>query len=61
MLPTGRLAGNPAWTIDGFRAIANPPDVFHATAVLSRVSKKAGFIVWLKKKRRKRRPKINHF
>jgi hypothetical protein len=61
MLPTGRLSGSLAWSIDGFRVIGNPPSVFHATAVLSRVSKKAGFIVWLKKKSRKRRPKINHF
>jgi len=46
-------------SIDGFRAIAKPPGVFHATAVLSRVSKKEGFIAWLKKKSRKRRPKNN--
>jgi hypothetical protein len=42
---------NPACSINGFRAIANPPSEFHAMAVLNRVSKKAGFIVWLKKKR----------
>jgi hypothetical protein len=51
---------NPAWSIDGFKAIANEPSGFHATVVLSRVSKKAGFIVWLKKSR-KRRLKDNHF
>jgi len=45
-----RLSGNPAWSIDGFRAIANPAGVSHATDFLSRVSKKAGFIVWLKKR-----------
>jgi hypothetical protein len=56
-----RLSGNPAWSIDGFRAIGNPPSVFHATVVLNRVSKKAGFIVWLKKKSGKRQPKINPF
>jgi len=30
--------------------IENPPGVFHAIVVLNRVSKKAGFIVWLKKR-----------
>jgi hypothetical protein len=49
------------WSIDGFRAIGNPPSVFHATAALSRVSKKAEFIVWFNKKSRKRRLKNNHF
>jgi len=52
---------SPMSQIDGFRAIVKPPGVFHATVVLSRVSKKAGFIVWLKKKSRKRRPKVNPF
>jgi len=55
----GRLSGNPAWSIDGFRTVANPLYVFHATVVLSRASKKAGFKVWLKKKSRKRRLKNN--
>jgi len=48
------------WAIDGFRVIANPPSVFHATVVLSRASKKTGFIVWLKKESRKGRPKNNY-
>jgi len=48
-----------ARSIDGFKAIENPPGVFRATAVLSRVSKRAGFIVWLKKKSRKRWLEVN--
>ena len=32
------------------REIASPTGVSHATDFLSRVSKKAGFIVWLKKR-----------
>jgi len=47
---SGCLSGNPAWSIDGFRAIANEPSAFQATAVLGRASKKAGFIAWLKKR-----------
>jgi len=38
--------------------IANQPGVFHATVVLSRVSKRAGFIVWLKKREEKGGQKI---
>ena len=49
----GRLSGNPAWSIDGFKVIENPPGVFHATVVLSRVAKRAGFTVWLKKRKGK--------
>ena len=56
----GRLSGNPAWSIAGFRVIANPPGVFHATNGWGRVSKKGGFIAWLKKRGGKGDPKINH-
>jgi hypothetical protein len=47
----------PIRSVAGLRVIANPPSVFHETAGLSRALKKVGLIVWLKRKRRKRKPK----